>query len=374
MRCAYCHDELDPDHHRCEGCGTLLHLECYRGIVVCPTLGCAVMRPIPRIPMRIRPTLRPRGVRLAAWVLFGILLPLVAFFVDAGVRVDPLIWGEPQLSFLGGGLDLTRPIPYLRLALVWGGTLLSMLGLVLFLARRIRASLPLLALGVVVSGAHALAFVPLIPLSFVGIALAGLGLLGFLPFVSFWVFLDAAGRARALLQDDEGWGGSFLVAEGKWLKRRLVLIGGSIALLASAFAFPAPEPFYSPARHYLGDMNPDEVRAQAIEVVATKRKEGWLGPPPPLVNELADLADGSKVRVGSNYVRLDWPEAEADDDVGFGRVERDAHWIWILTEGQDLPPAGAGTRSVELAEGIWSQWEHDSEATSEPEFQHLPLW
>lgn len=56
LRCAYCHDDLDPAAPPCPGCATRLHTDC-RAEVGCPTPGCAARRDA----SARRAALRPAG-------------------------------------------------------------------------------------------------------------------------------------------------------------------------------------------------------------------------------------------------------------------------------------------------------------------------
>jgi hypothetical protein len=112
--------------------------------------------------------------------------------------VNPIAWGGPPLAALAAGSTLEvglRPVLVLSLAA------LSVLGLLLHLAlapRRPRAdliALPLLGTGVLLSLAHAVAFVPLLPLSVVLIAFLGIGLLGLSPYLALWAYTAAFARA-----------------------------------------------------------------------------------------------------------------------------------------------------------------------------------
>ena len=44
-RCAYCHDKLVALGHRCEGCATWLHLDCWEEVQTCITPGCEEQAP-----------------------------------------------------------------------------------------------------------------------------------------------------------------------------------------------------------------------------------------------------------------------------------------------------------------------------------------
>lgn len=387
MRCAYCHDDLGAEHHRCEGCGTLLHFECGKSLAVCPTLGCALTQPgHSPIPIRVRELAgRVSGRRIAAWVVFGILLPFAAFILDTGMRADPLIWGDRFLTKFGGGFGHTlgpQPLPYARMALVWGATGLSMLGLFLFALRRTRAAFPLLCLGVVVSGAHALAFVPLIPISLVGILFVGLGLLGFLPFVTWWVFLDAAKRARARLaeDEDEAWSESLFVAEDSRLKRRALLFVGALLFAGACVLIPYPRTLHSPAASDLAGVDLQAARGEARLYLAAETPKELSR----LENRLAGRFESFGYTTTPTYplvsreagrVRLTYDRgtshAGQDDELAWS----EPHWIWIMEDADELPPLPPGSRSVEFAPGVWSQWQHTPpERGQDPELQHLPLW
>lgn len=45
-RCAFCHDRLEALGHRCEGCQTWLHLDCWREVKSCPSPGCEEKPPV----------------------------------------------------------------------------------------------------------------------------------------------------------------------------------------------------------------------------------------------------------------------------------------------------------------------------------------
>ena len=137
--------------------------------------------------------LEPRTLssrRKVVWVVGGILLPLLAFAVDANLKVDPLIWPRgAAFGPSGAGLGVRQLTVYTLLGL-------SMLGLgsTLFASRSrvgLACALPLLLLGVLVAGAHALVFIPLLPLSVMALIMAGLGLLGLTPFLAVGVYVDA---------------------------------------------------------------------------------------------------------------------------------------------------------------------------------------
>ena len=128
--------------------------------------------------------LEPRTLssrRKVVWVVGGILLPLLAFAVDANLKVDPLIWPRgAAFGPSGAGLGVRQLTVYTLLGL-------SMLGLgsTLFASRsrvRLACALPLLLLGV---------FIPLLPLSVMALIMAGLGLLGLTPFLAVGVYVDA---------------------------------------------------------------------------------------------------------------------------------------------------------------------------------------
>lgn len=129
--------------------------------------------------------------RPGSWTAFGLLFPLVAFAFDASLRVDPVLWGIGNGGFGGGG---DRAVGG-RALLVYALLGLSMLGLVLAMQARTRAgrvvALPLLTLGVLVAGLHAVVFVPMLPLSAVAIIFMGVGLLGFTPFFALWAYASA---------------------------------------------------------------------------------------------------------------------------------------------------------------------------------------
>lgn len=383
MRCAYCHDDLELEHHRCEGCGTLLHLDCSTSNPVCPTLGCAVPgREPPPIPIKIREVFgHPTTKRLVAWILLGVLFPLLAFGLDASVRADPLIWGSGFLEKIGGhGAPAPQRLPYLHLALVWGATGLSMLGLILFALRRTRASLPLLSLGVVVSGAHALAFVPLLPYSLIGILFAGIGLLGLLPFATFWVFLDAVKRARTALQDDERWGESLLVRQSARIKRRALLFVGALTVAGVCFLSPRPETFHSPGEWDMASVDFKTARLDALVLLQTQDPTAKDEAERKLLAGFETYGRGttpyapSRVESSPGRVRVGWGEPEPAKGELAAPVQF-GHWVWIMADPDEDPPTAPGTRSVEFAPGIWSQWQHTRRAANrEPELQHLPLW
>jgi hypothetical protein len=77
VRCALCHDQLEPAASRCPGWGTWLHADCAAGLAGCPTLGCsrapvASARPEPK-------AARPRWrVGPGALTALGLLLCLVS--------------------------------------------------------------------------------------------------------------------------------------------------------------------------------------------------------------------------------------------------------------------------------------------------------
>lgn len=387
MRCAYCHDQLELEHHRCDDCGTLLHFDCSQSLPSCPTLGCAALGvERPPIPIRVRELLgRPGFGRLSAWLLLGLLLPILAFGFDAGIHANPLIWGKDLLDVIGiNQPHVPRRLPLIHIGLIWGGAALSALGLVLFALRRTRASLPLLTLGVVVSGAHALAFIPLLPYSLVGIILMGLGLLGFLPFATWWVFLDATARARSLLQEDEAWRQSFWVRDDARLVRRLLLALAALALALACFFAPRPETFVSPGSWAISYVNFDQAREDAFLAIQADSPKAKERAKDRLCATFETYGRGttptvpSFVGTGPDRVLIDWRSAEPrpeGDALCAPDPGEDAHWIWIMADPDVLPPAPAGTRSVEFAPGIWSQWQHTPrESGAEPEFQHLPLW
>lgn len=389
MRCAYCHDQLELEHHRCDDCGTLLHFDCSQSLPSCPTLGCAALG-VERspIPIRVREILgRPTRARLVAWFLFGLLFPLLAFALDTGLHANPLIWGE---ELLNGVVALDEPqvpqrLPLAHLAVVWGSVALSALGLILFALGRTRASLPLLTWGVVVSGAHALAFVPLAPYSLIGIAFVGIGLLGFLPYVTFWVFLDAARRARSALQDDEAWGQSLFVNEESWAKRRFLLVGAALFLALGCFLSPRPETFHSPGRYVMSYVDFERVREDAQLLLQPDSPRASEQALERLHTDFENYARGTTpygpgfIGTGPGRVLVDWSSSEPRPQgsaLTAPNSDREyAHWVWIMADPDELPPAPAGSRSVEYAPGVWSQWQHTPrESGAEPEFQHLSLW
>ncbi len=133
--------------------------------------------------------LDPSGNRRAVWLVFGIVVPIVAFALDSSMQVDPVIWGQGGLPRSGAASTLRQVTVYALLALSLIGC-----GLALFAPRTrgwTAAALPLVAVGALLAGIHALAFLPLLPVSLIGIIAYGLGLLGLSPFFALFVYCDA---------------------------------------------------------------------------------------------------------------------------------------------------------------------------------------
>lgn len=344
MRCAYCHSEFEAEEpQRCPGCQTLLHAECAAAIPACPTLGCHTPLGGARPVKRSRPP--PGRLRYVAWILFGILAPLVAFGVDAALRVDPLIWVRPQFLPEPEGLKGVS----LRQVLMYLGVLASMVGVVQFLRGRKGPALPFLAWGVVLSAAHALVFIPLLPLSLLGIIMMGMGLLGLIPYATYYVFYDLYRRAREDLRQDAEYRDHFLVSDGPRILRRFVLVGATLGLVALCLLTPSPHRFAAPAARHLEGVDLDELRVASAALMT--RAEGPLEAAS-LPAALADLAEGGSVTVGPDWVEVLWRgSAQKSQAYPYG------YTLIVLAEGRELPPApGTCYRCVEIAPGVWSRY------------------
>ncbi len=135
----------------------------------------------------------PSVRRQALWIAGGVIAPIVAFVVDASLRVDPVLWGgfEDGRAFAPArsGAALT-----LRQVCIYGLLGLSFMGVVLASVsssrRTAAAALPLLVVGVVFATVHAVVFLPLIPLSVIASVFL-IGLLGFTPYIALAVWFDA---------------------------------------------------------------------------------------------------------------------------------------------------------------------------------------
>ncbi|MEZ0228186.1 MAG: hypothetical protein ACAI25_06145 [Planctomycetota bacterium] len=75
LRCAYCHGPRGEAYAACDGCGTVLHVDCLATLDRCPTLGCRVR---PTVPSRLRESLslidRVPGSVAGGLALSGLLL------------------------------------------------------------------------------------------------------------------------------------------------------------------------------------------------------------------------------------------------------------------------------------------------------------
>ena len=129
--------------------------------------------------------------RAWTWALFGLILPIAAFALDAGVQIDPILWGGPPGLGLGrrtGLLGLRQLVVYALLGLSLLGTTSA-----LFRPRTLLlngATIALLTLAVLFALAHAIAYVPLLPAFVWGLLLLGLGALGFAPYLALLAWLS----------------------------------------------------------------------------------------------------------------------------------------------------------------------------------------
>lgn len=273
---------------------------------------------------------------------FGVLAPLIAFGVDASVQLNPLSWGATRLARepeLGDG-------PFLRPILVAALALLSMAGMIGLLVRpRARPVIPLLALGVVLSTAHAVVFLPLLPVSLFAIMLMGIGLLGLCPFLTLSAYYQALGYALQTPTPGK---------EGPRRPRRLrgISVGAGVLLGVLHWVVPWSCAYPAPAARHLSALDKGAVRRAAGELIA--RTAVWPGgavhPERSAIPEpLRTLAHDATVEVTSEGVLLRWSEPGSPYPYGYS--------LWILTAGQDLPPQG-GTcwRHVEVASGLWSSY------------------
>lgn len=94
LRCAYCHASAD-DAAPCQGCGTLLHPECWRDVTRCPTLGCSAGR---RVRVEPPPVARSGVPRWAGVV--GMLLVIWIARVVGGTYSDATPGYLPEWSTL----------------------------------------------------------------------------------------------------------------------------------------------------------------------------------------------------------------------------------------------------------------------------------
>ncbi len=143
-------------------------------------------------------------IRISGVLIAGVVLPAAAFGLDLALTVDPLIWRDQSADMVFAGGMAAGTLSARQVA-VYGLALLSVLGLLLhyvglpWVGGRNRAlallSLPLLLAGVVLSGLHAVVFVPLLPVSALAILFAGIGLLGFSPYLALWVYARSFGQA-----------------------------------------------------------------------------------------------------------------------------------------------------------------------------------
>ncbi|MBX3470259.1 MAG: hypothetical protein KF878_25615 [Planctomycetes bacterium] len=229
--------------------------------------------------------------REVLWTTFGIAVPLLAFLLDAGMQVNPVLWGP--FDGVGGA----RPALDGRQVIVYGLLALSMLGLVVLMTSRSRGAralaLPLLGLGVLMAGLHALVFVPLVPLSFFAVLFLGLGLLGFTPFAALVVYAHALSVAvREQRAACRGQAGRWLVAP----------------LLATALPV-------------LGTVGP-YLHARAIV-------DGLRGADPPAVSrgfrQLGALAHLVRGELTTVYGELDGPAQARMRNLFLERFDRDVH-------------------------------------------------
>lgn len=102
QRCPYCRDQLSGKVRSCQVCGTLLHLDCWEELDVCPAAGC-VGRPKRMRPPAQRTTLAQlRQVRSAA---HACLLRRAAFHVACVVAGLAALLGGPLVFLDQQGLS-----------------------------------------------------------------------------------------------------------------------------------------------------------------------------------------------------------------------------------------------------------------------------
>lgn len=289
-------------------------------------------------------------------MLRGLLLPALAFAIDGRQRVNPLAWGYGGLPFMGEPDGAVPPFG-LRALLVDGLVAASALGLVLLLLGRVRAALPLLVLGVAVATAHALVFVPLLPLSLVG-ALWLVGLLGLAPFVTTRTYLEALSYARGLSTPKPGppprW-------SSPWLGAAL-----GVALVPLVFMLPrTPTPYPAPAAETLAEaeLRPEDLEALRRWVATVVGTHGPLEP--------TSAPEGSRDLWREARV---WPHAEYVEWQWSGRPGfRGWFSLLVLPPGVDLPPnEGAYYRCVEVAPGAWSRYVRTTPPRDAAVFVRLP--
>lgn len=354
MRCAFCHEQLDAEAARvCPDCGTMVHRPCADDLLSCPTLGCenaSFATGPPRRPARTE----PGRARRAFWVLFGLLGPALAFLVDLDMRVDPLVWGWSFVGEGGWGAVLLNPRP----VVVWLAVLGSLAGMLLFLRGKLRASLPLLALGVVVSAVHAIVFVPLLPLSLFGIVALGIGLLGFTPYLSLWVYVDVFRQARRRLASREKPPVGFLVDPGRWWLRLAGLALACAVAVGLHEVTPATARLLAPATRHLAGLDLAQLRLDAKQVAGDGHRHGYWN-----LEEGDTWADAvafpqtlGRLAQGATHVSVDWHYVKIHYEIGGGgRGDDRSYSLYVLTGYLDEPPNnGICFRHVEVEPRIWS--------------------
>jgi hypothetical protein len=328
QRCAFCHEALGArEAVVCAGCGSAMHVDCGADLARCPTLGCVstTFGPPPSLDRS------PRRVR---WVTFGLVFPAVAFAFDATLHKNPLAWGSFSM-FPEPGTTYTL---FGRAGLVLAAVLISMGGMLCAaLGRADRATRALLLVGVAVATAHALVFIPLLPISIIGIMVV-IGLLGLTPYVTLWAFVDAT----------------------RWVERGSAKIGSrrvhlafvaGLCLAALHWSFPPRTYYPAPAASRLAGIDAAALRAAAAQLSAGGARYDIPSSEQP--EPLRTLAQGARVSAGDEHVRVSWELLHSPAEPGYPY----GYSLYIVTGTQDRPPdSGTCVRSVEFEPGLWSQY------------------
>jgi len=334
MRCAYCHASLHASLARsCAGCHTQVHPECAADLRACPTLGCDIAwsgdasRAAPRL-------LGPWTRR--SWILCGAALPALAFLVDLYLRVDPLVWGAPSLL---GPNEIALGV---RAPVTWALAMVSVGGLLAWLLRgRAAWSRWGIGVGVGVALAHAVMFLPLLPLSLFGLIYFGLGTLGLLPFVTVWIYAAALRRAQLQAVAELKLGAP---SRGPWW----AALAAAVVVLGVHAAAPIHLDLAAPAAPRYEQIGEAKLRAGIRELLADAKDKGDYWTPDQLPPSLTEFAADARVTVSDAWVEFQWDDHSA---VPYG------YSLFVRREGWTiLPSHGTCYRYVELAPAIWSGW------------------
>lgn len=100
QRCPYCRDDLrgdDDDQRPCDGCGTTLHVACWRELPSCPVFGCTGRPPREGVPPpspRALSTTRLDRAALGALLFHGALALLPFSLAVVLLALPPLLSGS----------------------------------------------------------------------------------------------------------------------------------------------------------------------------------------------------------------------------------------------------------------------------------------